>query len=103
MSGIPDSSFSSGASAMTASVVRNNAAIDPAFCKAERVTFAASITPAFTKSSYSPVEAFKPLAPLRFLTFSTTTPPSKPALTAIWCNGPSSALATMRAPVASSW
>ena len=39
-------SASSGASAITASVVRNKAAIDPAFCSADLVTLAASIIPA---------------------------------------------------------
>jgi hypothetical protein len=43
--------FSSGRSVTTASVVKNNAAIDAAFCNADRVTFAASITPAATRSS----------------------------------------------------
>ena len=42
----PAALFSSGLSAMTASVVRNSAAIDAAFCSAERVTLAASMTPA---------------------------------------------------------
>ena len=36
---------------MTASVVRNSAAIEAAFCSAERVTLAASMTPIFTRSS----------------------------------------------------
>jgi hypothetical protein len=38
--------FFSGLSAMTASVVRNSAAIDAAFCSAERVTLAGSMMPA---------------------------------------------------------
>ena len=41
----------SGLSAMTASVVRNRAAIEAAFCSAERVTLAASMTPSLTRSS----------------------------------------------------
>ena len=41
----------SGLSAMTASVVRNRAAIEAAFCSAERVTLAASMTPTLTRSS----------------------------------------------------
>ena len=45
--GIPPPS--SGASATTASVVRNKAAIEPAFCRAERVTLAASMMPASTR------------------------------------------------------
>ena len=43
--------FSSGLSAMTASVVRNSAAIDAAFCSADRVTLAASMMPALVRSS----------------------------------------------------
>jgi hypothetical protein len=52
--------FFSGLSAITASVVKNSAAIDAAFCNAERVTFAGSIIPALIMSTYSPVAAFKP-------------------------------------------
>ena len=37
---------------MTDSVVRKSAAIDAAFCNAERVTLAASMTPALMRSSY---------------------------------------------------
>ena len=48
--GMAGASFS-GLSAMTASVVRNSAAIDAAFCSAERVTLAASMTPILTRSS----------------------------------------------------
>ena len=43
----------SGLSATTASVVRNSAAMDAAFCSAERVTFTGSATPALSRSSYS--------------------------------------------------
>ena len=50
----------SGLSAMTASVVRNSAAIDAAFCSAERVTFAGSMMPAAMRSTYSPVAALRP-------------------------------------------
>ena len=52
----------SGLSATTASVVRNSAAMDAAFCSAERVTLTGSATPAFSRSSYSPVSAFRPIA-----------------------------------------
>ena len=45
----------SGLSATTASVVRNSAAMDAAFCSAERVTLTGSATPASSRSSYSPV------------------------------------------------
>ena len=58
---MPAPAPSTGASAMTASVVRNRAAIDAAFCRAERVTLAASMMPAAIRSSYSPVSAFRPL------------------------------------------
>ncbi len=43
--------FSSGLSTITHSVVKNSAAMDAAFCSAERVTFAASMTPALMRSS----------------------------------------------------
>ena len=54
--GIAGADFS-GLSAMTASVVRNRAAIDAAFCRADRVTFAGSMMPAATRSTYSPLAA----------------------------------------------
>ena len=57
--GMAGASFS-GLSTMTASVVRNRAAIEAAFCSAERVTLAASMTPALNRSSYSPLAAFRP-------------------------------------------
>ena len=47
--------FFSGISQTIASVVSIRPAIDAAFCRAERVTFAGSITPDFTRSSYSSV------------------------------------------------
>ena len=50
----------SGLSAITASVVKKSAAIDAAFCYAERVTFAGSMMPALIMSTYSPVAAFNP-------------------------------------------
>ena len=43
-----------------ASVVSMRDAIEAAFCSAERVTLAGSITPAFTRSSYSSVDALNP-------------------------------------------
>ena len=49
--GIAGAASFSGLSAMTASVVRNRAAIDAAFCSAERVTLVGSATPALTRSS----------------------------------------------------
>ncbi len=44
---------------MTASVVIKSAAIDAAFCKAERVTFTGSMMPALIMSTYSPVAALE--------------------------------------------
>ena len=87
---------------MTASVVRKSAAIDAAFCNAERVTFAGSIIPALIISTYSPVAALRPKPASRLRTFSTTTPPSRPALMEICFRGASIANSTIRAPVASS-
>ena len=49
--GIAGAPSFSGLSAMTASVVRNSAAIDAAFSSAERVTLVASMTPALNRSS----------------------------------------------------
>ena len=94
--------FFSGLSAITASVVKNSAAIDAAFCNAERVTFAGSIIPALIMSTYSPVAAFKPSPAFKLATRSATTPPSQPALVAICFNGASIATRTMFTPVASS-
>ncbi len=62
------------------SVVNTNAAMDAAFCKAERVTLAGSTIPAFTMSTYSSVNALKPMPLSVDFTRSTTTEPSKPAL-----------------------
>ena len=42
------------------SVVRNRAAIEAAFCSAERVTLAGSMMPALIRSMYSPVAALSP-------------------------------------------
>ena len=50
----------SGLSATTASVVRNSAAMEAAFCSAERVTLAGSMMPAAIMSTYSPVAALRP-------------------------------------------
>ena len=102
MSGGAAAGAFSGLSAMTASVVRNRAARDAAFCSAERVTLAGSMIPALTMSTYSPVAAFRPSPAGRPFTFSTTTPPSRPAFAAICLSGASQATNTMCAPVASS-
>ena len=56
------SSSSSGFSTTADSVVSTMAAIDAAFCSAERVTLAGSMMPAFTMSTHSPVAALKPSA-----------------------------------------
>src|SRR5690606_12290558 len=92
----------SGLSATTASEVRNRPAIEPAFCSAERVTLTGSATPAASRSSYTSVSAFRPWPTGRLRTFSTTTPPSRPAFSAICLSGASIALLTICAPVASS-
>ncbi|CAM5710558.1 hypothetical protein SANTM175S_10454 [Streptomyces antimycoticus] len=42
------------------SVVRRREAMEAAFSRAERVTFTGSMTPALTRSPYSPVAALKP-------------------------------------------
>ena len=52
--------FPSGLSTMTTAVVRNSAAMDAAFCSAERVTLAGSMIPSLIRSTYSPVEALSP-------------------------------------------
>ena len=52
----------SGLSAMTASVVRNSAAMLAAFCSAERVTLAGSMMPALIRSTYSPVVGVEAVA-----------------------------------------
>ena len=53
-------------------------------------------------STYSPVAAFKPNPVSRLRTFSTITPPSRPALIAICFSGDSTAYSTIFPPVASS-
>ena len=74
----------SGLSATTASVVRNSAAIDAAFCSAERVTLAGSMMPAVDHVDVLAGGGVEAVARRRgCATFSTTTPPSRPALTAI--------------------
>ena len=75
--------FGSGFSTTNASVVRTKPAIEAAFCTAERVTFAGSTMPAFTRSAISPVTALRPKPGLAFRTFSTITEPSRPAFSAI--------------------
>ena len=53
---------SSGFSTTARSAVSTIAAIDAAFCSAERVTLAGSMMPALTMSTHSPVAALKPVA-----------------------------------------
>jgi hypothetical protein len=83
--------------------VSSSAAIDAAFCSAERVTFAGSMTPGLHEVLDDAGRAFRP----------TRSSPSRSrphgrdrtfeaGVEAIHFNGSSSALATMRAPVASS-
>jgi len=79
----PDFDFPLGRSAMSASVVSISEATEAAFCNATRTTLVGSMTPAFTRSSYSSVAALKPNDPFPFLTLSTTIAPSRPALAAI--------------------
>src|SRR5437763_10606067 len=105
MSGMPapaPTGFFSGGSATIASVVRMFFAIDAAFCSAERVTMVGSMIPALTRSSYSPVATFRPWPAGSERILSTTTEPSRPALSASWRIGSSSARVTMYAPVRSS-
>ena len=53
-------SRSAGISVIMHSIVSNKPAIEAAFCSAMRVTFVGSTTPAFTRSSYSPVATLYP-------------------------------------------
>ena len=93
---------SCGSSAITASVVKTRAAMLAAFCKAERVTLAGSTMPDLTMSSYSSVNALKPMPASAALTLSTTMEPSRPALSAIWRTGSSIARRTSCTPVRTS-
>ena len=92
----------SGLSAMAHSVVSSRPATEAAFCRAMRVTFFGSMTPALIRSSYSPVAALKPKPSLPPLTFSTTMEPSKPALAAMERRGTSTARRMMSMPACSS-
>ena len=75
--------FASGLSATNVSVVNTKAAIDAAFCNADRVTFAGSTIPDATISTYSSVNALKPMPLGEDFTLDTITDPSNPALAAI--------------------
>ena len=70
----------SGFSAMTASVVRKSAAMEAAFCSAERVTMVGSMIPALTRSSTSSVSTLRPWPLVALRTLLTMTEPSRPAL-----------------------
>ena len=65
-----------------ASVVRMFLAIEAAFCSAERVTMAGSMTPALTRSMSSPESTFRPQPFLALRTSLTTTEASRPAFDA---------------------
>lgn len=54
------SGSSSFFSTTSVSVVSSSDAMDAAFSSAERVTLTGSMTPALTRSPYSPVAALKP-------------------------------------------
>ena len=69
-----------------------------AFCSAQRVTLAASITPFSARSTYSPVEASRPTLPPFSRTSARTMDGSNPALRAMFRRGASSALAMIFAP-----
>ena len=82
IAGAPD--FFSGISATMASVVISRPATEAASWRAMRTTFAGSITPAWTRSPYSPVWALKPqLGSSLSVSLPTTIEPSTPALMAI--------------------
>src|SRR5699024_8377800 len=81
MSGAPPDS--SGIWGTTASVVKNIAATEAAFCCAERVTFVGSMIPASTMFTQLLVAASKPTPPSSPFKRSTTIEPSRPAFSAI--------------------
>ena len=99
--GIPAgaASFSSGLSAIIASVVTNNPEIDAASCKAVLTTFTGSMIPLANISQYS---SFCASYPCVFLFCSkslpTTTDPSTPAFFVICLIGASNALLTKSTP-----
>src|SRR6266498_5343855 len=77
------SSLSSGLSTTSVSVVSRRAAIEAAFCTADRVTLAGSMTPALNRSTYSPVAALRPRPSVASRILEIATAPSRPALAAI--------------------
>jgi hypothetical protein len=74
--------------------------MEAAFSSADRTTFSGSMTPASTRSTYSPVSALNPWVSPMARTFSTTSTPSTPALRAIQNTGADRAARTIEAPVA---
>ena len=88
----PPSDFS-GLSAMSASVVSSRPAIDAAFCSAERVTLAGSMTPGLHEVlELAGERRSSPSCPWPSRPRCTMTAPSRPALMAIHLSGSSSAL-----------
>src|SRR5947208_1164530 len=75
----------------THSAVSTFFATEAACSSAERVTIVGSITPASTRSQYSPVAASRPSRGPDARTRETTTEGSAPAFRAIWRSGSSSA------------
>ena len=89
--GMPPPPFCSGISAMIASVVRMFFPIDAAFCSAERVTMAGSMTPADQVHDLAGVGVEAHVVALGAAHVVDHTEPSSPALSAIWRSGSSSA------------
>ena len=87
-----------GISTTAASVVKNVAATDAAFCNADLVTLVGSTIPALIIFLYSPTKASYPIPASLFLTFSIITEPSTPALVAICLTGSSNALTIILIP-----
>src|SRR5581483_5551271 len=73
-----DAVFGSGISVIVASVSSSTPAAETAFSSASRTTFVGSMIPASSRSTYWPVDASRPNAPLPFRIRSTTTPSSMP-------------------------
>ena len=80
-----------------ASVVRMFLAIEAAFWSAERVTIAGSMTPARDQVDDLAGRGVQAVPASGLRTSLTTTEPSRPAFSAIWRSGSSSARRTMRA------
>ena len=87
---------------ITACVVSTIPAMEHEFMSPERVTFLGSITPFSIMFTNSPDMALYPISQSDFITFSTMTSPSTPALLAMMRHGASSAFWTISAPSFSS-